>query len=317
VPAQPSATVVVVSRDRWSLAPATLATLLERTDVRHPVVVVDGAAPTPVAAAFDRLAAEGRVRVVRRGRFLAGNEARNVGADRARTEWVAFVENDTVLSAGWLERLLTVGEAEDAASAYPAYVQPEARGAVVHGLGADVEVVGPEGAAVLREHHTGIGSLWRDVADHLVASSRVQAEPHAIVIRREFLEQIGGFDEGLLGWFDHTDLGLHHRRHGVESWCVPDVTCLYLAPPPVAFRDVPTFALRWGSDWYDRSLTHLCETWGLDRHDGGWDEHERYRREVRRAALGPWSKLGPVAERAMTTVEHAATRRWDARRARA
>jgi hypothetical protein len=250
--------------------------------------------------------------VVRRGRFLAGNEARNLGADGARTEWLAFVENDSVLSVGWLERLLAVGEAKAAASAYPAYVQRERRGAVVHGLGADLDVLGTEGAAVLREHHAHVGRLWRDVAGGLEPAPRVQAEPHAIVIRRDALEQMGGFDEGLLGWFDHTDLGLRHRVLGLDAWFVPDVTCLYLAPPPVAWRDIPTFALRWSRDWYDRSLTHLCRTWGLDRDDVGWDEHARYREDVRRQALGPWAKLGRVADRAVTTAERAAVQRWDA-----
>ena len=93
----------------------TLDLLLTRTDPRHPVVVVDGRAPQPIAAVFDRLAASGRVRVVRRGDYLAGNEARNMGLGEARTEWITFVENDTVLSDGWLERLLTVGERRNAA----------------------------------------------------------------------------------------------------------------------------------------------------------------------------------------------------------
>ena len=314
---EPTATVVVVSRDRWSPAPATLTTLLERTDPRHPVVLVDALAPKPVSATFARFAAAGRVRVVRRRRFLASNEARNAGADGARTAWIAFVENDAVLSEGWLERLLAVGEAKDAASVYPAYLQRERRGAVVHGLGADVTVTGAPGAAVLREHQFSIGRLWRDVVDDLEPVARVQAEPHAVVIRREVLDRIGGLDEGLLGWFDHTDLGLHHRRLGLSAWFAPDVTCLYLPPPPVAWRDVPTFALRWGRDWFDRSLTHLCDTWGLDRDDGEWDVHERYRVDVRRQVLGRWARFGPVVDGAVAPIERATARRWHARRAHA
>ena len=312
--AEPTATVVVVSRDRWSPAPATLTTLLERTDRRHPVVVVDAHAPKPVSGTFDRLAASGRVRVVRSGRALASNEARNAGADGARTEWVAFVENDVVLSVEWLERLLAVGEAKDAASTYPAYVEREPRGAVVHGLGADVEVTGPPGAMILREHQVDGGRLWRDVVDGLEPVARVQAEPHAVVVRREVIDRIGGLDEGLLGWFEHTDLGLHHRRLGMSAWLVPDVTCLYLSPQRVAWRDLPTFALRWGRDWFDRSLTHLCDTWGLRRDDGEWDEHERYRVGVRRQALGRWARLSPVVDRAAAPIERATVRRWDARR---
>src|SRR5437899_11816887 len=140
--AAPTATVIVVSRDRWSLAPATLDLLLARTDPQYPVIVVDGRAPRPVAAAFDRLAASGRIHIARRGRYLASNEARNVGADGVRTEWVAFVENDAVLSDGWLDQLLGVGEARGAASVYPAYLEQGRNGPIVHGIGADLEVGG-------------------------------------------------------------------------------------------------------------------------------------------------------------------------------
>ena len=80
---EPTATVVVVCRDRWSLASETVHTLVARTDPRHRIVVVDARAPRAVGAAFDRLAAVDRVRVVRRPRVLAGNEARNAGADGA------------------------------------------------------------------------------------------------------------------------------------------------------------------------------------------------------------------------------------------
>src|SRR5262249_5504457 len=126
--AKPTATVVVTARDRWAQAPATLDSLLAHTDPRHPVVVVDARAPRRVAAAFDTVARSGRVRVVRRRRHLAGNEARNLGADGAATEWIAFVENDSVLSDGWLDALIAAGESKDAASAYPVFLQPSAGG---------------------------------------------------------------------------------------------------------------------------------------------------------------------------------------------
>src|SRR5262245_11684233 len=143
MPREPTATVVVVCRDRWSLAAETLHVLLARTDPRHPVVVVDARAPRTVGAAFDRPAGARRIRVVRRPRFLSGNEARNVGATGARTEWIAFVENDVVPSDGWLDALLAAGESRGAASAYPAFLEPAQPVPRVHGLGADLELDGP------------------------------------------------------------------------------------------------------------------------------------------------------------------------------
>jgi GT2 family glycosyltransferase len=308
----PQATVVVVSRDRWSIAPATLDLLLERTDPRHSVVVVDGRSPRRVAASFDRLAASGRIRVARRGRHLASNEARNIGADGATTEWIAFVENDSVLSDGWLETLLEVGEARGAASVYPVYLEPGPGSPVVHGLGADLEVGGPPGARLLREHQFHIGRPWHEVADEIAPVARVQAEPHAMVIRRGVLEQLGGLDEGLLSWFDHTDLALHHQQLGIEAWLVPEVTCLYLTPPPVAFQDVPSFLLRWSRDWFARSRDRLCQVWDLDHKGAAWIEHARYGASVRRSVLTPWARVNAVIDHATQPAERLVGR-WNER----
>jgi hypothetical protein len=122
--------------------------------------------------------------------------------------------------------------------------------------------------------------------------ARVQSEFHTLVVRREFLERLGGLDEGLLSWFDHTDLALHHQRLGAVAWFVPEVTSMYLAPPPVSLRDLRMFLSRWGRDWYERSLRHLCRVWDLDRDDSEWEVHARYRADVRRRVLTRWMRSG-------------------------
>ena len=312
---EPTATVVVVCRDRWSLAPETLHTLVARTDPRHRIVVVDARAPRAVGAAFDRLASVDRVCVVRRERFLAGNEARNVGADGATTDWVAFVENDVVLSDGWLDALLAVGERTGAASVYPAFLEPADPEPVVHGLGAELEIGGPDGHRVVRERQHCLRRRWSEVAATVEPVPRIQAEPHVIAVRRAFLDELGGFDEALLGWFDHTDLALHHLRAGAESWLAPDATCLYRSPPPVSWSDLPAFSLRWGRDWFDRSLRHLCTKWGLDASDHEWESHARYRTGVRRRVFARSSRVSAVVDHAVAPLDHVVAQRWDARRA--
>jgi hypothetical protein len=218
---------------------------------------------------------------------------------------VAFVENDAVLGDGWLDHLLEVGEARHAASVYPAYLESGPNGPIVHGIGADLEVGGPPGSRYLHEHQPHLGRPWHEVSKEVASVERVQSEPHALVIRREVLEQIGGLDEAL-SWFDHTDLALHHQRLGAASWFVPEVTCLYLAPPPVALQDLPSFLLRWSGDWYERSLDHLCEVWGLDRECSNWNQHARYRTQIRRGVLKQWSRwprVNAAIDRATVPVE--------------
>jgi hypothetical protein len=303
VPTAPRATVVVTARDRWSQTPATLDRLLGRTDPRHPVIVVDGRAPRPVAAYLDRLRDAGRIQLARRRAHLAANQARNIGMDGAATEWIAFVENDALPSEGWLETLIDAGEAQGAASVYPAFLQPGKHGPTVHGLGADLEIGGPEGARYVREHQHHLNRPWSEVVDRVEATPRVQSEFHTVVVRRELIEQMGGFDEALLSWFDHTDLALHHLRVGATAWFLPDVTCAYQLPTSVTITDLPGFLLRWSKDWYDRSLDHLCRVWGLDRGHAEWTSHARYRRHVRRGVPTPWRYVNAGVELAAEPLE--------------
>jgi hypothetical protein len=75
------------------------------------------------------------------------------------------------------------------------------------------------------------------------------------------------------------------------------------------------FSLRWGRDWFDRSLAHLCTTWGLDPNDDEWETHSRYRTLVRRGVLAPWARVGAFVDHAVEPLDHAVAQRWDARRA--
>ena len=54
----------------------------------------------------------------------------------------------------------------------------------VHGLGSDLEVSGPDGARLLRERQHEGARPWLEIAGTLEPVARVQAEPHAIVMRR-------------------------------------------------------------------------------------------------------------------------------------
>lgn len=315
MPTPASATVVVVSRDRWSPTARTLEPLLRQMDPRHPVVVVSGGAPPSLDAHFDRLAAAGRIQVRRSERFLASNEARNVGAEGAHSEWVAFIENDCVPDDGWLEALIDCGERQGAASVFPAYLEERPAGVFVHGLGADLEISGPPGCHRVTERQHHLGRPWREVAGHVEPVARIQSEPHLVVIRREVLERMGGLDEGLMGWFEHVDLALEHRRLGLSSWLVPSVTCLYLPPPPVTPRDASSFALRWGVDWFDRSLQRLCTRWGLDRLDPGWDHHARYRMDVRQSVPTSSRRVNRILDRVLGPWEHRLAARWHRQRA--
>lgn len=301
----PVATVVVVARDRWSGTPPLVQQLLGATESSHPVVVVASGVPARVRRDLDTVTVVDRVTTVEHLDFLPGNTARNLGAGAApaSTDWFAFVENDVVLDAGWLDTLLDRAIAAGADLVYPAYLQDTPSGPKVHGLGADVELVGAPGARRVREVQHDLGRPWVEVAPTAREAERTQPEPHCFVMRREFYDDLGGLDAHLLGWFDHVDLGLHVLDRGARSLVVPAVTCTYVPPPPLASVDYRSFVTRWGRPWYEASRRRICDTWGLDPDSPGWAAHAHYRHAVRASVPTPWRGVNRTLARVTAPLE--------------
>lgn len=158
-------TVVVPVRDD----PAGLAALLAATEELPNRIVVDDGSTSPVPEA-----------VVRHRTPRGPAAARNAGWRRATTELVAFLDADALPEPGWLDPLLR-HFADPAVRA----VAPRVRGAATGGRIAAYEAdrsgldLGAAAAAVR-------------------PMSRVSYVPSAaLVVRRDSLDDVGGFDEAL------------------------------------------------------------------------------------------------------------------------
>ena len=111
--------MVVVPRERFSTAIESLRSVLDHTEPPYELVYVDGNSPRAVRRAIQRLADEHGFHIIRSDRFLYGNEARNLGAAGVDTEFVAFVENDVLVTPGWLDALVRCADQTGAAAVGP------------------------------------------------------------------------------------------------------------------------------------------------------------------------------------------------------
>src|SRR5215813_7094117 len=98
-------TVVVVPRERFSFALASLHSLLASSAGELRIVYVDGGSPRRVATALTEAAREHDFTLLRTEHWLGPNEARNLALQHARTELVAIVDNDVEFEPGWLRAL--------------------------------------------------------------------------------------------------------------------------------------------------------------------------------------------------------------------
>ena len=103
-------TIVVSHRERFGLAKQSLDSIYESTDIPFELVYIDARSPAWLSEWLDQESAKRGFRIVRRDRFVTPNEARNLGAAVADTEFVAFVDNDVFYSPNWLGALLDAAD---------------------------------------------------------------------------------------------------------------------------------------------------------------------------------------------------------------
>jgi len=183
---RPLVSVVLPTYDRASVLPGAIESVLEQRYEALELHVVDGGSTdrTPaIVDSYDDL----RLEYVRRDSPAGVSAARNLGIDRSSGEYVAFLDSDDRWRPGALER--RVAPLRERSSAYGvAYCGIEKRA----------------GEPITRSGESGdVRAALRHLA--------VPTYTSTLVVRRDPLERVGGFDEAL-PCFEDWDLCLRLAR---------------------------------------------------------------------------------------------------------
>jgi GT2 family glycosyltransferase len=164
----------------------------------HEIILVDDGSSDGTA---DWLATLGPPFVtVRNSRNLGYAAANNRGAARARGELLALLNNDLVLTPGWLEPMLRVHEGLGARAGAVGNVQVNARDGTVDHAGIVIDFKGKP------EHDRSRPALWRRC---LRPALRVEALTGAcVLVSRKLWNEMGGFDEGYVNGCEDVDFCL-------------------------------------------------------------------------------------------------------------
>ena len=184
----PEVTVVIPTRDRWSLLQRrALRAALGQEDVRLEVVVVDDGSAEAAPPGVN----DARVRVVRHETSRGVAAARNTGIAEARAPWTAFLDDDDVWAPWKLREQLDRLAAEGASFAYSAVAHTDLTGRVI-----TIDEAPP--AEVLH--------------DRLRAGRVIPGAASNVVVRTELLRELGGYDSRLF-ILEDPDLALRlvHR----------------------------------------------------------------------------------------------------------
>lgn len=216
ISADPRVSIVIPVHDKIDYTVACLRSIVQHTGgVAYEVVVVDDASSDATA---ERLAQIGGVRTIRNEQNLGFVGSCNAGAALARGEFVLFLNNDTVVTAGWLAALLRCfAEEPDAGLVGAKLVYPDGR-------------LQEAGGMVFDD-----GSGWNfgrfdDPADPRYGFRREAdyCSGAAIMIWRELFDGLGGFDTRYApAYYEDTDLAFAVRAAGMKVFYEPRSTVVH------------------------------------------------------------------------------------------
>lgn len=282
----PLATVAVVQRDRFSPTRAALERLYEVTDPPFRLIYVDGGSPPRVRAYLTDQARRRGFHLLRRDSYLSPNEARNLALRHVNTRYVVFLDNDVLVTPGWLEALVGCAKETGAWTVGPIYCLGPPEAQRIHMFGGDCYVREVNGRMRFVEKHHHAEVALAEVRKSLHREPTELVEFHCMLVRREAFEQVGFLDELLLSNREHPDLCLRVRQAGGTVFLEPSSLVTWMAPPPVQLQDLPFFLRRWSDEWNWCSLCHFRDKWGLTDDGARFAHSLEFLEGYRWAALG-------------------------------
>ena len=263
----PEVTIAVVPRERFSYARASLEALYRYTDPSFRLVYVDGGSPARVRRYLESAARDRGFDLIRSDDYLVPNRARNLALPRVHTKYVVFIDNDVVVSPGWLPPLVQCAEETNAAIVGPLICESLPLHSTIHFAGGDshVDIVERDGRVerhlvetILRQ-----GQRVADVRHELRRVQTEAAEFHCLLVRTSIFDRVGPFDEALLSIRENVDFCMVVAQAGGPVYFEPASIVTYAAYKPLALSDVPFYLLRWNNRWMLTTLHHLCDKWSL------------------------------------------------------
>lgn len=309
----PTTTIVISPRERFDVAVRSLESVIAYTNVPHRLLYVLAGGTRAERRRIESLCGRPGYGVVPVPSATTPNEARNEGLRRVDTELVAFLDNDVVVSPGWLEALEGRLRADEAVAATPLLFQGDAERGEIHLAGGFISLEGEHPNRTFRDEHRLQGRHVDEVVAELVPSDCDFVEFHCCLVRTDAVRAIGGCDEGLRNTREHIDLSWALAAAGGRLVFEPAARVAYHTPRAIRARDSLYFLRRWSDGRTRASLEHFTEKWGID--PAYVQKHStRFRRDV---VLRPWARrlggwAGPRGEGAVLRVLRGVERRASA-----
>ncbi len=265
--ASPKVTIIVVPRERFSHTRESLESIYEHTEYPFELIYVDAGSPRHIKEYLAEQANQKQFQLIRTDYYLPPNRARNIGLRQVTSKYVVFMDNDVVVTPGWLKPLVECAEATAATIVSPLICQGTPLHAEVHCAGGESGVIlETKGETTRRRIIEKIYKQGRQIAEvrpQLQRQKTGLAEFHCMMVRTEIFQQIGFLDEALLNTKEHVDLCIRVAEIGGTVYLEPESLMTYVPGPPLEWTDMHYYMLRWSDAWELASLKRLHDKWNL------------------------------------------------------
>ncbi|MBE9004673.1 glycosyltransferase [Fortiea sp. LEGE XX443] len=280
---EPIVTLVVVPRERFSCTQASLESIYEHTNFPFKLIYIDGNSPTKVHRYLEAQAQEKNFKLIRTDYYLSPNHARNIGLSHVDTKYLVFIDNDVIVSPGWLAALVNCAETTGATVVGPLMCEKQPIHQRIHFAGGESHiVVDIKGRRHLREKMYKQGHQVANLRPQLQRTQTELAEFHCTLVRTEVFGQIGYLDEQMLNTKEHLDFCMSVVQVGSKIYFEPDSLVTYVPGPPLEWSDLHFYMLRWSDAWTLASLQRIREKWNLS--EDGYFQTKYKKLGVRRVA---------------------------------
>jgi GT2 family glycosyltransferase len=260
----PQVTLVVVPRERFSCTVESLESIYEHTQLPFNLVYVDGNSPPKIQRYLQAQAHTRPFQLIRTNTFLYPNQARNLGLAQVKTPYVVFIDNDVIVSPGWLNALVNCAEETGATVVGPLMCQDKPLHQTIHFAGGEAHIwTDQAGNRRLREKMYQQGQRVMEQRDRLQRQPTELAEFHCVLVRTEIFERLGGLDEAMLNTKEHLDFCMTVAQAGGSIYFEPASLVTYVQPSSLDWNDLHYYKLRWSDAWTLASLNHLRQKWNL------------------------------------------------------
>ena len=214
----PSVSIVIPNLNGRSMLETCLDSLWRLEYKDFEVIVVDNGSVDESLAYLDSLT-EPRLEVVRLPGNLGFAGGCNAGIRRARGRYIATLNNDTEVDAGWAGALVGTMDREPQAGMAASKILFAKERRRIDKVGHLIYMDG-------LNHGRGSGEVDRGQFE--IAEEVLFPDGAAALYRSEMLDQIGLFDERFFAYGDDADLGLRGRIAGWGSLYVPEARVYHL-----------------------------------------------------------------------------------------